>query len=102
MNIDLSFITNAVTIAIEAVALLEAVKVFFKKKAVNAPSWVFTILSFILNFGLALIQCPVFVWIEIKTQIPIGLLAFSVSQLGYDSIWKVVQKKLKDTGAGDE
>lgn len=102
MNIDLSFITTAVTIAVEAIALLEAIKVFFKKKTLSIPSWVFTVMSFVFNFGLALIQCSAFTWVEIKVQIPIGLLAFSISQLGYDSIWKTVQKKIKgSTGSED-
>lgn len=94
MSIDTSFITNAITIAIECIALLEAVKVFFKKKSCNVPSWIYTILSLILSFGLALIQCDSFIWNEIKVQLPIGLLAFSVSQLGYDTILKAVKKKL--------
>ena len=94
MSMDFSFITGAVTIAIECIALLEAIKVFFKKKSCNIPSWIYTVLSVILSFGLALIQCSAFTWAEIKVQLPIGLLAFSISQLGYDSIWKAVKKKI--------
>lgn len=101
MNIDLSFITNAVTVAIETIALLEAVKVFFKKKALNIPAWVYTVMSLLINFGLALIQCSAFTWAEIKVQIPIGLLAFSFSQLGYDNILKAVQKKIKASAGGE-
>lgn len=95
MNIDTSFISTSVTIAIECIALLEAIKVFFKKKSCNIPSWIYTVLSLLLSFGLALIQCDTFIWSEIKVQLPIGLLAFSISQLGYDTILKVVKKKLE-------
>lgn len=95
MNIDTSFISTSVTIAIECIALLEAIKVFFKKKSCNIPSWIYTIISLLLSFGLALIQCDTFIWSEIKVQLPIGLLAFSISQLGYDTILKAVKKKLE-------
>lgn len=97
MSIDTSFITMAVTIAIETIAILEAIKVFFQKKKLNVPTWIFTILSLLFAFGLALIQCDSFIWAEIKEQLPIGLFAFSISQLGYDSIWKAVQKKIKES-----
>ncbi len=98
MNIDFSFITNAVTLSVETIAMIEAIKVFFKKKSFNLPSWIYTLLSVVLSFGLAFLQCPVFTWVELKTQIPIGLLSFSISQLGYDSIWKAVQKKITEAG----
>lgn len=92
MNIDIS---NSLTIAIETIALLEAVKVFIKKKNWNIPSWVYTVLSLIVSFGLAIIQCDSFVWSVINTKLPIGLLAFSISQLGYDTILKAIKKKLE-------
>ena len=98
MLVDFDFITNAVTLSVETIAMIEAIKVFFKKKSCNLPSWIYTVLSIIFSFGLALIQCNSFMWQDIKVQIPIGLLAFSISQLGYDSIWKAVQKKIKEAG----
>lgn len=102
MNIDTSFISTSVTIAIECIAMLEAIKVFFKKKSCKVPSWIYTVLSLLLSFGLALIQCESFIWTEIKVQLPLGLLAFSISQLGYDSIWKAVKNKLNVSESENE
>ena len=98
MLIDFDFITNAVTLSVETIAMIEAIKVFFKKKSFELPSWIYTLLSTFFSFGLALIQSNSFAWVDIKGQIPIGLLAFSISQLGYDSIWKLVQKKITEAG----
>ncbi len=98
MHVDFSFITNATTLAVETIAMIEAIKVFFKKKSFELPSWIYTVFSVLFSFGLSLIQCNTFTWQDIKVQIPIGLLAFSISQLGYDSIWKAVQKKIKEAG----
>lgn len=95
MNLDLSFLTNALTVAIEVIALLEAIKVFFNKKAVKIPTWIYTVISFLFCFALSLIQIESFTWHEIKGFLPIGLFAFSISQLFYDSVWKMVQKKIK-------
>lgn len=95
MNLDLSFFTNALTIAIEVIALLEAIKVFFAKTKLKIPTWIYTVISFLFCFGLSLIQIESFTWNEIKTLLPIGLLAFSLSQLFYDSVWKFIQKKIK-------
>lgn len=95
MNLDLSFLTNALTIAIEVIALLEAIKVFFNKTKVKIPTWIYTILSFLFCFILSVIQIDSFTWTEIKEFLPIGLLAFSLSQLFYDSVWKLIQKKIK-------
>lgn len=95
MNLDLSFLTNALTIAIEVIALLEAIKVFFNKKAKQIPTWIYTVISFLFCFALSLIQINSFTWNEIKEFLPIGLLAFSLSQLFYDSVWKMIQKKIK-------
>lgn len=90
-----SSLTNALTIAIEVVALLEAIKVFIDKKAVKIPTWIYTVISFLFCFVLALIQIESFTWNEIKDFLPIGLLAFSLSQTIYDNAWKMLQKKIK-------
>lgn len=99
MNLDLTFLSIAFTIAIETIALIEAIKVFIKDK-VKVPTWIFTIFALVVCFGLCLMQINSFTWAEIKNQLPIGLLAFSLSQLFYDSVWKYVQKKIKALSEG--
>lgn len=94
MDLDFSLFTNALIIAVEVIAVIEAIKNFFKNSTKKLPTFLYVIFSLLLSFGLALIQCNAFVWQEIKINLPIGLLAFSLAQIGYDSIWKAIQKKL--------
>lgn len=98
LGMDMSVFTNAMTMAVETVALLEAFKNFMKDKKVKLPAWGYTILSIVISFVLAVIQCPTFEWEYISGQLPVGLLAFSVSELFYDSIWKTVKNKLDSRG----
>jgi hypothetical protein len=42
-NFDIGIIASAATIATESVALIEALKNFFKKKQAKAPAWIYTI-----------------------------------------------------------
>lgn len=100
MNLDLSFLTNALTIAIEVIALIETIKDYFEKKAVKTPTWIYTVISFLFCFVLALIKIESFTWNEIKEYLPIGLFAFCISKLFYDSVWKFVQKKIKSLKEG--
>lgn len=95
LGMDFTFLSNALTVAIETIALLEAVKNFVKEKKASIPAWVYTILSLLVSFGLALVQCPALEWVYIGGQLPIWLLAFSLSELFYDSIWKAVKNKLE-------
>lgn len=92
---DDTFVLMAIRIAVETIAVLETMKDFFKKKKLNVPAWIFIILSFLFSFGLALIKCDSFIWVEIQEQLSIGLLAFCITKLGYDSIWQYFQKKIK-------
>ena len=96
MGIDMSVFSNGMTIAFETVAILEAAKNFLKEKKTTLPAWVYTVLSMLVSFGLAVLQCPAFDWVYISGQLPIGLLAFSLSELFYDSIWKAVKNKLEE------
>ncbi len=101
MGMDMTFLTNALTVAIETIALLEALKNFLKGKKATVPAWVYTVLSLMVSFGLALIQVPALEWEYIGQQLPIGLLAFSLSELFYDSIWKAVKNKLDNRGKNE-
>ena len=94
LGMDMNIFSNAITMAVENTALLEAMKNFLKSKKVAIPAWVYTVLSLFFSFGLAILQCPAFDWIYISGQLPVGLLAFSLSELFYDSIWKAVKNKL--------
>ena len=93
-NLDLSFFTVAFTIAVEAIALIEAFKNFISKKNGKLPAWVYTIANIFLCFGLSVMKCETFTIANICEQLELGLLALAVSQLAYDSIWKIVKQKL--------
>jgi hypothetical protein len=86
---------QAATIAVETIALIEAIKNFFKKNQKQAPAWVYTLLSFIFCFGLAFLKAASFTTSAILAQAEVGLLALAFAQLCYDSIWKGLQTALK-------
>lgn len=99
-NFDFGIIASAATIATESVALIEALKNFFKKKQAKAPAWIYTILSIIFCFGIAAMQAETFTPGDLVPQAEVGLLALAFAQLGYDSIYKGLQAALKRLNSG--
>ena len=92
---NMSTIAGALMIATESIALIEAIKNFFKQKQAKAPAWIYTILSFIFCFGLAALQADSYTPGALVAQAEVGLLALAFAQLGYDSIYKGLQTALK-------
>lgn len=92
MLVDVEFFTTALTVAIQIVAVLEAVKNFVK---VKMPTWVFTIISAVLALALSLVTIPAWEWSYISEQLPVALFAFCLAELFYDSLWKWIKAKLE-------
>lgn len=98
-NLELNFLTDALIIAVEAIAIIEALKNFIKEKNGKLPGWLYTIAEVFLCFGLAILKCESFTFQEIRAQLELGLLALAVSQLSYESLWKAVKIALKKCSA---
>jgi hypothetical protein len=98
MGIDTTIITTAATIAVETIAIIEALKNFVTKKQGKLPAWCYTIAEVFICAGLALMKCENFTGPQIRAQAEVALLALAVSQLGYDSIWKAVKVALNKYG----
>ena len=93
-------IAQAVTIAIEVIAFIEAIKNFYKDKEKRAPAWAYTLTSFIFCIGLAFFRIEAWTRPAIMAQIEVGLLAAAIAQLGYDSIYKALQGAIKKINGG--
>lgn len=94
MLVDLTFFTMALTVAVQIVAIIEALKNFIKDCSWSIPAWGYTIISAVLALGLSLITIPSWEWAYISERLLVALFAFCLAELFYDSIWKWIKNKL--------
>lgn len=99
--IDLPFFTTAVTFAVQVIAILEAIKNFFKDKKWNIPPWGYTLMSVVFAFFLAELNIPYWEWVYIAERLPVAIFAFCLAELFYDSIWKLVKNRLERSRGED-
>ena len=90
--IDLTFFTMAGTLAVQVIAILEAMKNFIK---VKLPAWVYTIVSAILSFALTMLTITSLSWVYIAERVQLAIFVFCLAELFYDSIWKLVKNRLE-------
>lgn len=95
MPIDFVFFTTALTVAVQVIAVLEALKNFFKEWKWQIPPWGYTLLSVVFSFFLATLTIPYWEWLYIAERLPIAIFAFCIAELFYDSVWKWVKNKLE-------
>lgn len=82
LGVDMTFLTNALTIAVQVIAILEAIKKFMTAKL---PAWAYIIISAIVSLVLG----------YIPEQIRLAVFSFCLAELFYDSIWKAMKNKLE-------